>query len=599
MMELNIQFETLIDVLSRQFNKEILSADYQAFSLQGGTVANVYLLSGIAETADGDTLPYRIVLKIQKQWERYGDPGSWRREYDLYASDLSSTFSDAFRWPTCYHAEINSEDNEFQLWLEYIDGVTGLDMTGDLYEQAALELGRYQGKLYAEQPAALKNLTNLSHADFLKNKYYHYRSWPVVYDYIRSADCDFPQHVRQMLINLDEHSDEIIARIERLPLVLCHRDFWVTNLMFTDGKVRIIDWDTCGWGYLGEDLASLIADEADIDRMVEYYQRCVPAYYRGFSEYADAPPIANHCVHELILLAFGYRLVEWYLHAEDADEKTKHARTLQQIYEMTREEVLTGGNVNHVARKANTVLRPTGYWSPSVHELLIYLEKQGFEGAPGFIGIDDSNREVLTFIPGEVPGNDYPELEPYMWSDDTLAGVARLLRRFHDATEGSALLTMGKWQLNYPDAREHEVICHNDAALYNVVFRNGAPVALIDYDMAGPGPRMWDIAYSLYTSVPLGSFSPDDSSGKTVDYQSHLHAAERRRRIHLFFEAYGISVPHDLHQWIIQRLTTLCDTLRRGAAEGNLAFQKMVEEGHVAHYEGEIRFVTDHFHDWS
>ncbi|WP_245590303.1 aminoglycoside phosphotransferase family protein [Cohnella panacarvi] len=254
--------------------------------------------------------------------------------------------------------------------------------------------------------------------------------------------------------------------------------------------------------------------------------------------------------------------------------------------------------MNQIVRRENTVLRPTGYWSPSVHELLTHLEQQGFEGAPRLFGIDGSEREILSFIAGEVPGNDYPELEPYMWSDATLIGLARLLRRFHDATEGSALLSKGLWQLSYVDERKHEVICHNDAALYNVVFQQGAPVALIDFDMAGPGPRMWDIAYSLYTSVPLASFSPDHSSGTTVGYQSDLHAEERRRRIQLFFESYGTPVPDELRQWIIQRLATLCDTLRNGAAEGNAAFRKMVEEGHLAHYEREIRFVTDRFHEW-
>ncbi|WP_223192776.1 phosphotransferase [Paenibacillus sedimenti] len=86
-----------------------------------------------------------------------------------------------------------------------------------------------------------------------------------------------------------------------------------------------------------------------------------------------------------------------------------------------------------------------------------------------------------------------------MWSDETLVGLARLLRRFHDTTEGFTLTSESKWQLSYSDEGQHEVICHNDAALYNVVFQQGVPVALIDFDMAGPGPRMWDIAYSLYT----------------------------------------------------------------------------------------------------
>ncbi|WP_139996175.1 aminoglycoside phosphotransferase family protein [Paenibacillus paridis] len=331
---MNIELEKLLYVLNQRFKTDIISADCQTMPLQGGTVGKVYLVTGIAERVDGNKLPYRIVLKIQHKWERYGDPGSWRREYDLYSSDLGSTFSQSLRWPTCYLAELNAEENEYQLWLEYIDGVTGLDLTGDMYEKAALELGRFQGKLYAEQPAVLQKLTNLSHADLMKNTYLHYRSWPVVYDYIRSEDCEFPLHVRQMLIDIDEHADEIFARIEKLPLVLCHRDFWVANLIYAEGSIALIDWDTSGWGYLGEDLASLIADEPDIDHMVEYYQRCVPAYYKGFSEYAPVTRIADHCVYEIILLVFGYKLVEGYLHTEADDEKTKHFHTLQKIYEM-------------------------------------------------------------------------------------------------------------------------------------------------------------------------------------------------------------------------------------------------------------------------
>ncbi|MDR6550822.1 aminoglycoside phosphotransferase family protein [Paenibacillus qinlingensis] len=331
---MNFELKKLIYVLEQRFKTNIITTDWQTMPLQGGTVGNVYLVTGIAETEDGDKLPYRLVLKIQKKWDRYGDPGSWRREYDLYSSDLGETFSQALRWPTCYHAEFNTEGNEYQLWLEYIDGVTGLDLTSDMYENAALALGRFQGKLYAEQPAVLQKLTNLSHADLMKNRYMRYRSWPVVYDYIRTKDCELPGHLRQMLIDIDEQSDEIFSRIEQLPLVLCHRDFWITNLIYADGSFALIDWDSAGWGYLGEDLASLIADEADIDRMVEHYQRCIPAYYKGFSEYADVSQIADHCVYEFILLIFGYRFVEGYLRTEAGDGKTKHVHTLQKIYEM-------------------------------------------------------------------------------------------------------------------------------------------------------------------------------------------------------------------------------------------------------------------------
>lgn len=236
---------------------------------------------------------------------------------------------------------MNEEENETQIWMEYIDGISGLDLTGDMYERAAEELGRFQGKLYAEQPAFLQNMTNLSRAEYMKDIYLHYRSWNRVYDYIRSEDCGIPKHLCNMLIDIDESADEIFSRIEKLPIVLCHRDFWVTNIIDSDGNIILIDWDTTGWGYLGEDMASLIADEADIEHMVEYYHRCIPAYYKGFSEQADISHITDNCVYEKILLKFGYRLVEGYMNAGSGDnlqetdnERTLHIRTLQKIFEI-------------------------------------------------------------------------------------------------------------------------------------------------------------------------------------------------------------------------------------------------------------------------
>jgi len=50
----------------------------------------------------------------------------------------------------------------------------------------------------------------------------------------------------------------------------------------------IIDRDTAGWGYFGENMESLIADEADKENMLECCAKCVPAYYKGVSEFADS-----------------------------------------------------------------------------------------------------------------------------------------------------------------------------------------------------------------------------------------------------------------------------------------------------------------------
>ena len=48
----------------------------------------------------------------------------------------------------------------------------------------------------------------------------------------------------------------------------------------------------------------------------------------------DISHITDHCVRELILIMFGYRLVEWYKFANSPDEKTLQINTLQKICEM-------------------------------------------------------------------------------------------------------------------------------------------------------------------------------------------------------------------------------------------------------------------------
>jgi thiamine kinase-like enzyme len=111
-----------------------------------------------------------------------------------------------------------------------------------------------------------------------------------------------------MLIGADNDTPEIWNRIQKLPIVLCHRDFWVTNIFYSDKKIVLIDWDTTGWGYMGEDIKQLITDETDADYWLEYYRKLVPAYFRGFSEYTDIS-IGDNYVWEMIILKCVYDLV--------------------------------------------------------------------------------------------------------------------------------------------------------------------------------------------------------------------------------------------------------------------------------------------------
>lgn len=334
MQDINICPDKLKYVLGKKFGSDITSADYKTKRLHGGTLGDVWLVTGDAVCSNGTILPYKVVYKTQQKWQRYGDPLSWRREYDLYTTLPDEVFTGALRRPICYHAEL--DDGEVRLWTEYAEGISELELTPDMYERAARELGRFQGRLYASLHKELRGLTNLSAPDYMINFYLHYRSWSEVYDYIRADDCPIPVHLREMLVMCDEHSDGIFEGLEKLPLVFCHRDFWVANIFCSRDEIMLIDWDTAGWGYPGEDIASLIADESDIGNMVENFRRCVTAYNDGFSEYSDALPVTENNVYEMMLLKFGYRLVERYKFADTEDSRQEAVRTLQKIYEIGR-----------------------------------------------------------------------------------------------------------------------------------------------------------------------------------------------------------------------------------------------------------------------
>jgi Phosphotransferase enzyme family len=195
------------------------------------------------------------------------------------------------------------------------------------------------------------------------------------------------------------------------------------------------------------------------------------------------------------------------------------------------EEVLHGGFVNSVVRVGDTVRRIPGNCTPTIHRLLAHVRERGVTWVPAPLGYDDRGREILTFIPGVVPH----EMPEWVWSEVVLTDVARSLREWHDATIGFDVAA-STWGL---DAREPaEVICHNDFAPYNCVFRDGRLVGAIDFDTCAPGPRLWDIAHTAYRFVPL--MPTQDASGLSdAGERSPFGLTEMRARLDTFLDAYS------------------------------------------------------------
>src|SRR5262249_6237127 len=72
----------------------------------------------------------------------------------------------------------------------------------------------------------------------------------------------------------------------------------------------------------------------------------------------------------------------------------------------------------------------------------------------------------------------------------------------------------------------------NDLFWPNVVFRDGAPAGLIDWDLAAPAPRLYDVASAANYWVPL---RPDDQAAEWG-----LPIRDRGARLRLLCDAYGL-----------------------------------------------------------
>ncbi|MEO7716999.1 MAG: aminoglycoside phosphotransferase family protein [Capsulimonas sp.] len=252
--------------------------------------------------------------------------------------------------------------------------------------------------------------------------------------------------------------------------------------------------------------------------------------------------------------------------------------------EEEHEETLAGGNSNvSVTRIGDTVRRAMTAHSPSVHRLLRHLESKGWSGCPRLIGVDERGREILTYLPGECG------FMPYLWhGDDALTAAAHLLRGYHEAVADFVACPSDSWAYAYPDLSRHEIICHNDFAPYNWICQDEKPSAVIDFDDAGPGPRLRDVAYAAYWMAPL-SFG-----GGSMKALSDADIANNSRRLKLFCACYGVAATPELLDMAHEVLIWLCNWMLAGVKAGDPVRQKMEREGYWAYWDREARTLLEH-----
>jgi hypothetical protein len=263
------------------------------------------------------------------------------------------------------------------------------------------------------------------------------------------------------------------------------------------------------------------------------------------------------------------------------------------------EQRLPGGNAGGASLVDGTVRRPTGPWTPAVHALLRHLEARGFAGAPRVLGLDEQDREVLTYLRGETVGTSRP-WPTWVHSDEALVEVGHWLRGYHDAMADFVPPRCARWRTSLRPWRPGDIIGHNDAAPYNAVWSPTAPdpdksargddgpgerlVGFVDWDFAAPCPPIWDLAFVVFSWVPL-------HARDVVEAEGFTRFDERPGRLRLLLDAYGYTgTIQAVLEAVRSRIGDHARSLRELAAAGDPLFTRLVRDGVI---DGLDRAMTE------
>jgi hypothetical protein len=114
-----------------------------------------------------------------------------------------------------------------------------------------------------------------------------------------------------------------------------------------------------------------------------------------------------------------------------------------------------------------------------------------------------------------------------------------------------------------------------DFGPWNGVWHGGHPVGLIDFDHARPAPPIFGIAYALEYAAPFR----DDSEG--LRWPRYSQPPDRRRRIEIFCDAYGIPVPADITSRVAWQQRPVLQNCQALASQGIEPQATWVREGYL------------------
>jgi Ser/Thr protein kinase RdoA (MazF antagonist) len=242
------------------------------------------------------------------------------------------------------------------------------------------------------------------------------------------------------------------------------------------------------------------------------------------------------------------------------------------------EQVLTGGNVaDCVVRVGATVRKPATPATPAVEAFLRHLHAAGFAGAPRTLGRDERGRHALEYIPGQL-ADTMPPLDPA-----GLRRVGQLIRDLHDTAADFVAPAGAQWNVVIPPDRR-ELVCHHDLAPWNLVIDEDRWV-FIDWDGAGPGSRLWDLAYAAAGFVPMTPDGDPGIDGPRLRALADGYGAGERQRL-------------ELPALIGRHMRGMFELLRRSSLTGDQPWARLYAEGHGDYWGLAADYADRHLGEW-
>jgi Ser/Thr protein kinase RdoA (MazF antagonist) len=231
-----------------------------------------------------------------------------------------------------------------------------------------------------------------------------------------------------------------------------------------------------------------------------------------------------------------------------------------------------------VVRVGSTVRKPAGASTAAVEALLDHFAEIGFSGAPRSLGRDELGRHILEYVPGEMASM----LPPF--TADELRRLGGLIHELHDGAQGFQPTQVPQWNVVIAPDRE-DLICHHDLAPWNLV-RDGDRWVFIDWDGAGPGSRLWELAYAASTFINFRAGGDPVLDGPRLRALADGYGLDQQQRT--AFPAL-----------IGAHTRAMYELLHSASLTGGQPWARLYTEGRGEHWGPAADYIEAHLEQWT